>query len=81
VGRVCGARSAVTVRYYPAGAESCSVLSGSVVATGRVSVLKSFNIVTRCVNRKSGLAYLVENWKVNKQDIKCRMVYAKTEKW
>jgi hypothetical protein len=81
---VYGARSAVTVGYYTAGTESYSVLSGSVVARGHVSVLKSFNNVRnsymRCVNRKSGFSFLAENWKVNKQEIECRMVYAKTEK-
>jgi hypothetical protein len=42
LGRVCGARSAVTVGYYPVGGKSCSVLSGSVVAIGRVSGFEKF---------------------------------------
>jgi hypothetical protein len=64
-------------RYYTDGAESCSVLSGSVVARGHVSVLKSFNNVrnsyTRAVNRKSGFTFLGENWKVNnrKSSVRC----------
>jgi hypothetical protein len=58
---------------YPAGAESCSVLSGSVVAMERVSVLKSFNSVTHVGNRKSGFAYLAETWKrINR---KVQMLY------
>jgi hypothetical protein len=52
------------VRDNPAGAESCSVLSGGVVAMERVSVLKSFNSIrnpyTCGVKRKSGFA---EKWK------------------
>jgi hypothetical protein len=39
-----------------AGTKSCSVLSVSVVARGRVSVLKSFNSVTRGGNRKRDFA-------------------------
>jgi hypothetical protein len=62
---VCAVRASVDdVGDYPAGAESCSVLCGSVVATGRVSVLKSFNNIrnsyTCGVNRKSGFALLAE---------------------
>jgi hypothetical protein len=60
---VCAVRASVDdVGDYPAGAECCSVLSGSVVARGRVSVLKSFNNVKCGVNRKSGFALLAEKW-------------------
>jgi hypothetical protein len=41
---VCGACIVVNVGYYLARTESCSVLSGSVVAMGHVSVLKSFKM-------------------------------------
>jgi hypothetical protein len=64
---VCAVRASVDdVGDYQAGAESCSVLSGNVVARGRVSVLKSFNNVrnsyTCDVNRKSGFAFFAEKW-------------------
>jgi hypothetical protein len=82
--RLCGARSVVTVGYYLDGAESSSVLSGSVVALGRVSMLKSFNNVrnsyTRGVNRKSGFAFLAENWKVHNRKSSVGCFYVKTIK-
>jgi hypothetical protein len=65
---VCAVRASVDdVGDYPAGVESCTVLSSSVVAMEHVSVLNSFNNVrnsyTCDVNRKSGFAFLAETWK------------------
>jgi hypothetical protein len=59
---VCDALSVDAVGDYPAGAESCSVLSGSVAAIERVNVLKRFNSVKRG-NRKSGLECPAQTWK------------------